>query len=209
MKLPKRRTRIGLAFAVVTLILGAEWVWLSAPDARSARRDTASETVVIAPFDVDFSLIDHNGRALAMADLDERHALVMFGYTHCPDVCPTGLANLSMVLSEIGERATHVQPLFITVDPDRDTTNLLADYVDSFDSRIVGLTGTPEQVDSAARAFRVYAARVGDGPDYYFDHNAALYFVAPGGKVVAYFRPDTATDEIARVIRAVLDRPTS
>jgi protein SCO1/2 len=206
MKLRRAPLRIGLVFAAISMILISEWAWLRTTDARGDRPDASETGIALAPFEVDFSLIDHDGDPLSLNDLGDRHALVLFGYTHCPDVCPTELSNMAAVLETLGDKAGALRPLFITVDPERDTIEVLADYVAAFDDRIVGLTGSAEQSTAAAQAFRVYAARVGDGPDYLMDHNAALFLVAPGGKVAAYFRPDATTDSIADAIRATLER---
>jgi protein SCO1/2 len=206
MKLRRAPLRIGLVFAAITMILIGEWAWLRASDARGDRPNASETGIALAPFEVDFSLIDHNENPLSLNDLGDRHALVLFGYTHCPDVCPTELSNMAAVLENLGDKASALRPLFITVDPERDTAAVLADYVSAFDDRIVGLTGTAEQSSAAAHAFRVYAARVGEGPDYLMDHNAALFLIAPGGQVAAYFRPDATTDSIAEAIRATLDR---
>ena len=206
MKIKRAPLRIGLVFAVISMILIGEWAWLRASDARGDRPDSSETGITFAPFEVDFSLIDQNENPLSLNDLGDRHALVLFGYTHCPDVCPTELSNMAAVLESLGDFAGALRPLFITVDPERDTAAVLADYVSAFDDRIIGLTGSVEQVRAAAQAFRVYAARVGDGSDYLMDHNAALFLVAPGGKVAAYFRPDATTDSIAETIRTALDR---
>jgi len=103
-----------------------------------------------------FTLTDHRGNRVTDADYRGKLMLVYFGYGYCPDVCPTELQNLAVALDEMGDSAAAVQPVFITVDPERDTVAFLADYVANFHTRLVGLTGTREQVDSVATAYRVY-----------------------------------------------------
>ena len=111
--------------------------------------------------------------------------LVYFGYTFCPDACPTALNALGNALDELGPRAAKVQPIFITVDPEKDTPQVVADYVKAFDARIVGLSGTPEQIAAAAKEFRVYyeVRPLGDD-EYAIDHSSFIYVINPQGQVV-------------------------
>jgi protein SCO1/2 len=142
------------------------------------------------------------------ADFAGRWQLVFFGFTYCPDVCPTTLATVSAALAELGEDADQVAPLFVTVDPERDTPAAMAEYLANFDPRIVGLTGSPEQIKAAAKAFRVYYARVDkdDQPDgYTMDHSAFLYLMGPDGDYAAHFSHQDDPGEIAGGIRGFLD----
>lgn len=155
-----------------------------------------------------FSLTDHTGRAVTERDFTGpgRWMLVFFGFTHCPDVCPTELGTIAATMDALGaEAAARVTPALITIDPERDTPAALAAYVPSFHPRLVGLTGTPEQVAEAARRFRVYYARARTAPDaadYMMDHSSFIYLVGPEGQVRALFRPQTAPEAIAAAIRA-------
>jgi protein SCO1/2 len=155
----------------------------------------------------DFALLDHTGKAVTDADFAGRWQLVFFGFTYCPDVCPTTLASVSAVLEELGEDADQIAPLFVTVDPERDTPAVLAEYLANFDPRIIGLTGSPEQIKAAARAFRVYYAKVDqdDLPDgYTMDHSAFLYLMDPDGDYAAHFSHQDDVAEIAGGIRDFL-----
>ena len=152
----------------------------------------------------EFALVDHTGKAVTDDDFAGRWQLVFFGFTYCPDVCPTTLATVSAVLEELGDDADQVAPLFVTVDPERDTPAAMAEYLANFDPRIVGLTGSPEQIKAAAKAFRVYYARVDkdDQPDgYTMDHSAFLYLIDPDGDYAAHFSHQDDAAEIAGGIR--------
>jgi len=200
-------SRIALAAAVVAILaIGAVAAWMrlggdeSAPTATEVGREIVRGR---------FSLIDETGRAVTEADYDGAWRLVFFGYTYCPDVCPTTLNTIAGVLARLGADAARVKPLFITVDPARDTPEVLAEYVAAFDRRITGLTGTAEQIAAAARAFGVYYAKVGneaggdDAPsgDYLMDHSAFIYLMDPKGRYLAAFSHDDAVDKIVAGIR--------
>lgn len=153
-----------------------------------------------------FRLMDQTGRAVTEADFAGRFLLVYFGFTYCPDVCPTELGIVASALDLLGEPGERVTPVFITVDPERDTPEALADYVSRFHPRMVGLTGTAEQVAAAARAYRVFYARV-QRPEmtgYLMDHSSFIYLVGPDGRVRSLFRPETAPEVIAGAVRVQL-----
>jgi cytochrome oxidase Cu insertion factor (SCO1/SenC/PrrC family) len=153
-----------------------------------------------------FQLVDQTGRAVTEADFAGRFMLVYFGFTYCPDVCPTELGAMVAALDELGDAAARVTPIFITVDPDRDTPEAMADYVARFDPRLVGLTGTPEQIAAAARAYRVFYAKVQrpEMTQYLVDHSSFIYLVGPDGRVRSLFRPQTSPEAMAQTIRAQL-----
>lgn len=156
-----------------------------------------------------FSLTDHTGAAVTDATYRGRMMLVFFGFTHCPDICPTELQVMAEVLDRLGEDAARVAPLFISVDPERDTPEALARYVDLFDPRIIGLTGTPEQIAAVARAYRVYYAKVHppDATEYTMDHSSFVYLMDAEGRFAGLFRHGAPAAEIAAAIRAQLRRP--
>ncbi|MBM3560937.1 MAG: SCO family protein [Alphaproteobacteria bacterium] len=150
-----------------------------------------------------FELVEHTGRTVTDADFRGRWMLIYFGYTYCPDVCPTELANMAVALDMLGDAAARVVPMLITVDPGRDTPAVLAEYVPLFGERIVGLTGARAQIDAAMKAYRVYAART-ESPahtDYLMDHSSYVYLMGSDGKFVAMFRYRTDPAEIATTIR--------
>lgn len=132
-----------------------------------------------------FALVDQDGRRVTQADLLGRPAMVFFGYTHCPDVCPTTLNDMTATLNALGADEK-VRGVFITVDPERDTPKAMKEYLSSFDPRITGLTGDAAAVAAAERAYRVYAKKVPDpnGVDYSMDHTAVVYLMDAGGRFV-------------------------
>jgi protein SCO1/2 len=135
-----------------------------------------------------FHLEDQNGRPVTDQDMKGRPFLVFFGFTHCPDICPTTLFDISQVLRKLGPDADRTGALFITVDPERDTPPVLKDYLSNFDPHLRGLTGDQASIDAALRAYRVYAKKVPlQGSDYTMDHTAIVYLMDKDGQFVAPF----------------------
>jgi len=150
-----------------------------------------------------FRLVDHTGRPVDDGLLAGRWSLLYFGYASCPDVCPTELQGMAAALEALPpDQAAKVLPVFVTVDPARDTPEALARFVALFHPRLVGLTGTPEQVAGAARAYRVYYRRVENeaGGAYLMDHSSILYLVGPDGLVRSIFRGGTTPEDLAAAI---------
>ncbi len=140
-----------------------------------------------------FTLAGPDGKPVTDRDFRGRYMLVYFGYTTCPDVCPTTLSEMASALDKLGPKAARVQPLFITVDPARDTPAVMRQYTAAFSPRLEGLTGTPEQVKAVAQEYRVYYARHDTGPgpnEYSMDHSSVLYLMGPDGAFVAPLRAD-------------------
>jgi len=135
-----------------------------------------------------FHLVDQDGKPVSDEDMKGRPFLVFFGFTHCPDICPTTLFDMSQVLHTLGPDAGRIGVLFITVDPERDTPAVLKDYLSNFDPHLRGLTGDPAAVNAALKAFRVYAKKVPlEGSDYTMDHTAVVYLMDKNGRFVAPF----------------------
>ena len=150
-----------------------------------------------------FSMTDQTGRAVTEADFRGQPVLMFFGFTHCPDVCPTELATMTTALDLLGPEGERVRPVFVSVDPERDTPARLAEYVALFSPRLTGLTGTPEQVAAMARAFRVYYARAtpAGSSEYLMDHSAFIYLLGPDGTVRTLLRPGATPEVIAAAVR--------
>ena len=147
-----------------------------------------------------FSLVDGDGKPVTDKTWRGRYMLVYFGYTFCPDVCPTTLNNVADALDKLGAGADRVQPLFVTVDPKRDGPAVVKQYAAAFGPRMVGLTGSPEQIRAAARAYRVYFSehKTGAGPDEYtMDHSSVLYLMGPDGRFVAPIRAEASGEQMA------------
>jgi len=152
-----------------------------------------------------FSLIDHTGRRVSEADYAGRPHIVFFGFTHCPDICPTTLYELSAILEHMGEDGEKFEVLLISVDPERDTPQALADYVASFGPQFTGLTGTKEEIDAAAKAFKAYYRKVPlEGGDYTVDHTAVVYLFDDAGRFVAPFNYKRPVEEAAGELRGLL-----
>jgi len=152
-----------------------------------------------------FSLVDQAGQPVTDRDFADRYKLIFFGFTHCPDVCPTALTTLSAVLKNLGPLATQLHPLFITVDPERDTPQRMRQYAQAFDPRITYLTGSQQQIDSVLSAWRVSRAKVMVNHEHYtMDHSSVLYWMTPDGKLSASFTASDSPAVIEKAIRADL-----
>ena len=153
-----------------------------------------------------FELVDQTGKRRTDAEFRGKLMLVYFGYTHCPDICPTDLMQVSLTIDKLGPAGKEVQPLFISVDPERDTTSILADYVSAFNSRLIGLTGTPEQIRAVADSYKAYYAKYvpADGGAYLIDHTGFIYLMGRSGEYVGFIPPGTSADRMVEIIRQYL-----
>jgi len=154
-----------------------------------------------------FSLVGADGKPVTDRDFRGRYMLIFFGFTHCPDICPAELQVIAQALEQLGDKAKTVVPIFITLDPERDTPQAMADYVKSFGPNFVGLTGSPEAIAAAAKAYRVAFAK-GENKesagDYSVDHSALVYLMDPDGKYVTHFSYGTGADELAEKLNKIL-----
>ncbi|MGI9387885.1 MAG: SCO family protein [Methyloligellaceae bacterium] len=155
-----------------------------------------------------FTMVDHNGKSVTDRDFTGRFALVFFGFTHCPDVCPASLQVTSEAMGQLGPLADKVSPLFVSVDPVRDTPDVLKTYLANFDSRITGLTGSETQVQDIAKTYRVYVSKGEPDADGYYsvDHSTYMYFMGPNGKYVAHFPYGLEGAALADRMRSLLKR---
>jgi protein SCO1 len=195
----RRRGRHSLTAALAAVVLLA-----TAPfSVRAAPRGGSAAS--IPGIGGNFALETAAGRAVTEASFRGKWLLVYFGYTACPDACPTALSAMAAALGALGPLAAKVQPLFITVDPKRDTPAVVGNYVKTFDPRIIGLYGTAEQTAAAARAFRVYYAvrQLGDG-DYAIDHSAFVYVADPNGRVVELLTGNLPGPAVAAALRDLM-----
>lgn len=152
-----------------------------------------------------FTLTDHNGKARSMADFKGKVVVMFFGYTHCPDVCPTTMSDLKQAMKLLGDKANQVQVLFMTVDPERDTQEVLAKFVPSFDERFIGLGGTVAEVAANMAEYKVYAAKVEEkSGNYTVDHSAGMYVFDKTGAPRIYMsygqRPADIAQDIAQIL---------
>ena len=152
-----------------------------------------------------FRLTDQNGRSFTDQDLKGRPFLVFFGFTHCPEVCPTTLFEVSEIMRKLGTDADRVGALFVTIDPERDTSPVLKDYLSSFDPHLFGLTGDLAEITAVAKAYRVYFKKIPlEGEDYTMDHTAIVYLMDKRGKFVSPFNLKRSADVLAADLRKQL-----
>ena len=190
MKAGWRSGIVPVATFLIVLAIGASgWLYLS--------HDAATS---VAGIGGPFTLSDGSGRTVTDRDLRGHFLLVYFGYTFCPDVCPTTLTAIAAALDRLGKQADRIEPLFITVDPARDTPKVVHDYAAAFSPRILGLTGTPQQIAAVAREYRVYYAIHRNGEpaaDYTVDHSSIIYLMAPDGRFIAPIAADESAQQMA------------
>ncbi len=153
-----------------------------------------------------FALIDQNGTVRHDTDFRGELMLVYFGYTYCPDACPAALQMMSAALDELGDGAKDIQPIFISVDPERDTVAQMKLYASNFHPRLLALTGTPEQTAAAARAYRIYVEKVKQpgSEDYLVDHSSFIFLMGRDGRLLTYFPSDVTADAMAAAIKKYL-----
>ena len=156
-----------------------------------------------------FALVDQHGKKVTDRDFRGRYMLIFFGFTHCPDICPAELQVISASLDELGPKAADVVPIFVTLDPERDTPEVMADYVKNFGSRFVGLTGSPEEIAEAAKAYRVAFSKfenkdaVGDD-NYSIDHSAFVYLMGRDGEYITHFNYGAPAAKMTESLRRYL-----
>jgi len=189
--------------AFVIVLAGTEYFEKRGGDAGTSQSDSGPS--VGGPF----TLVNHKGETVTDKDFLGGYMLVFFGYTYCPDVCPTVLSDIASVMDMLGdEKAAKITPVFISVDPARDTPDHLAEYVTFFHPRTVGLTGTEEQIKAVAREYRVYYRKndpQGDDPqDYLVDHTSIIYLIGPDGKLVTHFSHGTEPRAMAERLGKLL-----
>ena len=207
--MPSTKTYATAASALVAAGLGVgAWLTLGAGSGVDCGGGVATGGATIGG---PFELVSETGETVTEADVIDRPALIYFGYTFCPDVCPVDAAIMAQVGDALAEKGHDVKTVFITVDPERDTPEVLADFTDNLDEDMVGLSGSPEQIAAAAKVYRVFYQKAdGDDPDYYLmDHSAFTYLMAPEG-FLAVFRHGDPADAIIEQAACHLDnRPGS
>jgi protein SCO1/2 len=156
-------------------------------------------------------LTDHTGKPRRLEDFRGKAVVLFFGFTHCPDICPTTLVDVSNTLKTLGPQAERVQVLFVTVDPERDTQAALAKYVTAFDPRFLGLRGDAAATQRAAKEFKIYYEKRKNGDSYSVDHSGQSYVIDPQGRLRLLLRPDRIAEDLAADLRTLLrtsDNPT-
>ncbi|MAK80527.1 SCO family protein [Phenylobacterium sp.] len=194
----KRSLIIIALVAVIGLGAGAALFWRaeSPAGADSAQADVGGP----------FELVNQDGQTVDESILEGRWSVVFFGFTYCPDICPSTLQAVAAAQEQLGPRGADLQTVFISVDPERDTPEQLKTYLslDAFPDDVVGLTGAPEQIEQVAKAYYVYYRKSGEGPDYTVDHSTAAYLMDPQGRFNRVLAYGLSPDEMARLIRTAM-----
>ncbi len=216
-KKEKRRFELRALHVVLAVLVGlvlAGWlvVWQSGQDEtrvlqmqQAARQETTQPQLPPNTLAIGgpFELIDQDGKARSDADFKGKNLLIYFGYTYCPDMCPTGLQSMSRALDQMGDSAKNVQPLFVTIDPARDTPAKMKEYIASFHPAIIGLTGSAEQIAKIAKEYQVYYKKGEnvDEHDYVMDHSSLIYLMDPEGKFIATFPEEVAPAVLVKALK--------
>jgi protein SCO1/2 len=199
-----KRRKLLLLAALIGLAAGAlSGVMLALVPAGGPQQTSAGKALIGGPF----SLLESNGTRVTEAKFAGKPMLVYFGFTNCPDVCPSGLQVISAALDKLGPKADGITPLFITVDPDRDTPQALGEYVKSFNPRIIALSGSPQDIASVTKAYRVYVNKVPNDKEperYGVDHSSFMYLMNSKGEYVKHFLHTVDADQLAAELAKVL-----
>lgn len=189
---------------VLVLILAAVTAFALMPVSKKTGAIALHATAGLEGMGGSWSLTDHNGSVVTDQDFTGTYRLMFFGFTYCPDVCPTELKRLTLVLEGLGADAAAIKPLFVTIDPARDSPEVLKEYLGRFDPRFIGLTGTVPQIEHMEKIFKVYAAKtqVSDHADEYMvNHSALVYLIGPDNKVLHLFHSGDTPEQMIALIR--------
>jgi cytochrome oxidase Cu insertion factor (SCO1/SenC/PrrC family) len=199
------RPRFCLSFLAAVTVVAAAAVAAPAQEPDPARAARLMDDLMWGRGHVGgpFELTDHTGKKRTDADFRGKLLIVYFGYTTCPDICPTELLQIGLAVDKLGPAGNDVQPLFISVDPARDTTGVLAEYVSQFHPRLIGLTGTAEKIRAVADSYKAYYAKYSppDGAVYLIDHTGFVYLMGRSGEYLGFFPPGTSADRMDEIIR--------
>ena len=206
------RAMIAVTSAVaVAALLGATWYVTSGPDQTDKYAQCRTGAVAGGTSQIGgaFTLVDENGKTVTDKDVIDQPSLLYFGYTFCPDVCPLDNSRNAEAIELLENRGTIVKPVFISIDPDRDTPEVVRDFTDNLHPRMLGLTGTPEQVKAASQAYRTFYQKQkpaeGDEEYYLIDHSTFAYLVFPEDGFIEFFRRDLSPESMAEQIQCFMD----
>jgi cytochrome oxidase Cu insertion factor (SCO1/SenC/PrrC family) len=195
-------TSAAIALGLVIAVAVRLWPSADIRAKKSLENDVTGAALIGGPF----TLTDQHGTRISDNSFRGRLMLVYFGYSYCPDVCPTDLAAMSTAIDLLGLSGNAVQPVFITIDPERDTVQRLAEYASLFHPRLVALTGTPDEIRQVAAEYRVYFEKSGSGPNYQVNHSDIIYLMDRNGGFITHFGQGTTPEQIAAAIRQHLDQ---
>jgi protein SCO1 len=198
--------RASLPLAIVLGVLAGAGSAYVIGSSRGTQPATGVITTGKALIGGSFSLVDHKGKQVTEKDYAGKPMLVFFGFTNCPDICPSGLQIITTALDQLGDKAQNITPLFVTVDPERDTPEKLASYVASFHPRIIGLSGPAENVTAMSKTYRVYAKKIPDDKTpgaYNIDHSSFFYLMDSTGQYVKHFPHSVDANKLATELAAL------
>lgn len=203
--------KLNIAVVALVVVVFAFGAWLNLKHDEPPENTAVGGMVVNVDIGGPFELTDHTGAQFTRDDLAGNYALVYFGYTFCPDVCPTELGLMAEAIDLLEEDGNRVRPVMITIDPERDTPEVLSEYVPLFHERLVGLTGTEQEVRDVATKYRVFYKRFEDPSYTYYlmDHTSFVYLLSPTGEIASMFRYQTPPEDIAATIRQHMRSPSN
>ena len=184
-----------LCLILVVLIASGAWLFVRQSDERQKGSDLVGGS---------FELVDQDRNSITNNSFPNKFKIIYFGFTFCPDVCPMGLTTISEALDSLGTKAKHIQPIFITLDPLRDTAEVLKSYKENFHESIIFLTGSEEQIRSVAKLYKVYFQKTNDNDDYLIDHSAITFIMAPSGGYLKHFGPNATAVEFSNFFNSIL-----
>lgn len=198
----KTKQAMVLGLALIAALAAAAFLWRQADTLPGLGRTITSGRIAVGG---PYALTDQDGKPRASSDFHGKYQLVYFGYTFCPDVCPTTLAVMSAALEKLGRDQDRIVPVFITIDPARDKPEVLKKYLAAFGPRFVGLTGTDEEIAAVEKEFRVYAKKQPmAGGTYGMDHSSVIYLMGPDGNLISFFDDVTEPEKLAEALKAKL-----
>ena len=197
------------ALVLIAVVAYTAWTRLATPE-NAVTAESVGFTAAVK-IGGPFALTNHFGEKVTDETYQGRFLFVYFGYGYCPDICPTELANMAATLDAMGDASAAVQPLFITVDPERDTSEFLSEYVAQFHPNFVGLTGTTAEIASVAKSYRVFyrKAESDEASEYLMDHSGFVYLMGPDGAFLTMFRGGTNPESVAKTIAAYIQKGES
>ncbi len=200
-----KRTAI-IAAAALAIGAGIGWTEIQNQNKQGQNAQVTNKPMAGVKIGGAFELTDQNGNLVNNKDFDGQYKLIYFGFTYCPAICPTELAKITKAMKEIGDDAEKIQPVFITVDPERDTPKVLKSYLTMFDPKIIGLTGTRAEIDDVLQKYKIYASKTQEpGTDEYtMDHSSFIYLISPNGDLLSIYRMADNADFVAKDIREKL-----
>ncbi len=198
-----------LIVSLITIIgLAVTFAWMRTGDQKLADVPDILHPVSEDAFGEPFTLQSTAGGTASEKSWPDKYKLIYFGFTYCPAICPTELQKVAHVMNSLGEKADVIQPLFITVDPERDTLAKMQDYVAMFHPRLIGLTGTTAQIKDTLKGYKIYAAKAEEEglSDYTMDHSSFIYFIAPDRRLLQIYKMDDTAENIAASVSQWLDQ---